>query len=68
MSNNVSSPVVDLSASMLKSGHGLALSVTPSSGILGPFEILEVQVTVFSDMWGEYKDTLLCKVSDICIF
>lgn len=30
--------------------------------MLGPFETQTVDVTAYTDMWGEYRDHLACKV------
>lgn len=47
---------------LLADGRGAAFYVSPHSGMLGPFETKAVDVTVYTDMWGEYKDFLICKV------
>lgn len=49
-------------SNLLASGKGAAFQVLPDSGLLGPFETQTVDVTAYTDMWGEYRDDLLCKV------
>ena len=48
---------------MLKEGKGAAFTTTPSSGILAPFSGELIEVAAYCDMWGEYQDRILCKVS-----
>lgn len=50
---------------MLIQGGGAAFAVTPSSGILSPFSEEVLEVTGYSDMWGEYSDMVICRVSRI---
>ncbi|XP_007555739.1 deleted in lung and esophageal cancer protein 1 [Poecilia formosa] len=50
---------------LLAHGNGAAFVVQPDSGQLGPFETKTVDVTAFCDMWGEYRDHLICKVGDL---
>jgi hypothetical protein len=47
---------------MLREGKGAAFAINPASGVLPPFEEQVIDVTAYSDMWGEYEDKLLCKV------
>lgn len=47
---------------LLANGKGAAFFVQPHSGTLGPFETKAVDVTAYTDMWGEYRDSLICKV------
>lgn len=49
-------------SSLLSQGKGAAFFVLPDSGILGPFEAQTVDITAYTDMWGEYRDDLICKV------
>nr|XP_046227112.1 deleted in lung and esophageal cancer protein 1 isoform X2 [Scatophagus argus] len=51
--------------SLLAHGKGAALFVLPDTGMLGPFETQTVDVTAYTDMWGEYRDHLICKVGDL---
>ncbi|XP_053198841.1 deleted in lung and esophageal cancer protein 1 [Scomber japonicus] len=52
-------------SSLLAHGKGAAFFVLPNTGTLGPFETQTVEVTLYSDMWGEYRDRLICKVGDL---
>ncbi|XP_031705648.1 deleted in lung and esophageal cancer protein 1 [Anarrhichthys ocellatus] len=52
-------------SSLLAHGKGAAFFVLPDSGMLGPFETQSVDVTAYTDMWGEYRDHLICKVGDL---
>ena len=38
---------------------------SPASGELLPFGYQVIEITGYSDMWGEYTDLLVCKVSDV---
>lgn len=49
-------------SSLLAHGKGAAFFVLPNTGMLGPFETQTVDVTAYSDMWGEYRDHLMCRV------
>ncbi|KAK0139467.1 Deleted in lung and esophageal cancer protein 1 [Merluccius polli] len=40
-------------------------SSAPATGTLAPFETRLVDVTAYSDMWGEYRDRLVCRVGDL---
>ncbi|XP_062415040.1 deleted in lung and esophageal cancer protein 1 [Pungitius pungitius] len=50
---------------LLAHGKGAAFFVRPNAGTLGPFEAQAVDVTAYTDMWGEYRDRLTCKVGDL---
>ncbi|XP_034056329.1 deleted in lung and esophageal cancer protein 1 [Gymnodraco acuticeps] len=50
---------------LLAHGKGAAFLVLPQNGILGAFETQTVDVTAYTDMWGEYRDLLVCKVGDL---
>ncbi|XP_068588398.1 deleted in lung and esophageal cancer protein 1 [Cebidichthys violaceus] len=52
-------------SSLLAHGKGAAFFVLPDTGTLGPFETRTVDVTAYTDMWGEYRDHLICKVGDL---
>uniref|UniRef100_A0A8C9YRN9 DLEC1 cilia and flagella associated protein n=1 Tax=Sander lucioperca TaxID=283035 RepID=A0A8C9YRN9_SANLU len=52
-------------SSLLAHGKGAAFFVLPNTGMLGPFETQTVDVTAYTDMWGEYRDHLICKVGDL---
>ena len=53
----------DLCKTMLREGKGAAFIVSPASGVLQPFGEQVVEVTGFTDMWGDYSDRLVCKVN-----
>ncbi|CAJ1082101.1 LOW QUALITY PROTEIN: deleted in lung and esophageal cancer protein 1 [Xyrichtys novacula] len=55
----------DFVSSLLAHGKGAAFFILPASGMLGAFESQTVDVTVYTDMWGEYRDHLVCKVGDL---
>uniref|UniRef100_A0A8C3G8Z5 DLEC1 cilia and flagella associated protein n=2 Tax=Cyclopterus lumpus TaxID=8103 RepID=A0A8C3G8Z5_CYCLU len=52
-------------SSLLANGKGAAFFVLPDTGMLGAFETQTVDVTAYTDMWGEYRDHLICKVGDL---
>ncbi|KAF0028061.1 hypothetical protein F2P81_019148 [Scophthalmus maximus] len=52
-------------SSLLAHGKGAAFFVLPNTGTLGPFETRTVDVTAYTDMWGEYTDNLICKVQSV---
>ena len=55
---------LEYAAGLLRSGKGLGLICTPSSGSLSPFKQKVITVTVYSDLWGRYNDTLVCQVME----
>lgn len=55
--------LLEFVSGLLAHGKGAAFLVQPDSGQLGPFETKTVDVTAYSNMWGEYRDHLICKVS-----
>lgn len=52
----------DHSKLMLEGGRGASFLVEPERGFLGPYQSQEITVFAYSDMWGEYEDTLSCHV------
>ncbi|XP_028290255.1 deleted in lung and esophageal cancer protein 1 isoform X2 [Gouania willdenowi] len=50
---------------LLAHGKGAAFLVQPPTGTLGPFQTQIVDVTAYNDLWGEYRDHLICKVGDL---
>uniref|UniRef100_A0A3B3ZMW1 Uncharacterized protein n=1 Tax=Periophthalmus magnuspinnatus TaxID=409849 RepID=A0A3B3ZMW1_9GOBI len=52
-------------SSLLANGKGAAFFVRPDNGILGAFQTHTVDVTAYTDMWGDYTDNLICKVGDL---
>lgn len=55
-------PPSDFVNTLLAHGKGAAFYVLPNSGTLAAFETKTVEVTAYTDMWGEYRDHLICKV------
>ena len=47
---------------MLKEGRGAAFSIDQGSGVLGPYSTELIEISAFSDMWGEYSDTVSFRV------
>ncbi|KAK7881823.1 hypothetical protein WMY93_030232 [Mugilogobius chulae] len=56
---------MDFISSLLANGKGAAFFVTPDNGVLRAFQTQTVDVTAYTDMWGEYTDNLICKVGDL---
>ncbi|KAJ3611636.1 hypothetical protein NHX12_021651 [Muraenolepis orangiensis] len=50
---------------LLSHEKGAAFLVRPGNGMLAPFDKRVVEVTAYSNMWGEYRDHLVCKVGDL---
>lgn len=44
---------------------GAAFVPFPASGTLKPFEEQIIEITAYSDMWGNYKDNIIFKVGDL---
>ncbi|OCT75446.1 deleted in lung and esophageal cancer protein 1 [Xenopus laevis] len=55
----------DFRRTLLSDGKGAAFIPQPKSGILEGFQQITIEVTAYSNMWGEYSDELLCKVGDL---
>ena len=53
---------LDYCRSILHDGKGAAFVPSPASGELLPFGYQVIELTGYSDMWGEYTDSLHCKV------
>ena len=53
---------LDYCRSILHDGKGAAFVPSPASGELLPFGDQVIELTGYSDMWGEYRDSLHCKV------
>ena len=52
----------DLTEDLLSGGRGVVFLARPSSGTLAAFETRLVDITAYSDVWGCYRDHLVCKV------
>ncbi|KAJ8279540.1 hypothetical protein COCON_G00066060 [Conger conger] len=55
----------DFANSLLAHGKGAAFFIQPASGTLGAFETHTVDITAFTNMWGDYTDHLICKVGNL---
>ena len=55
--------ISDYCRSILRDGRGAAFVPSPASGELLPFGYQVIEITGYSDMWGEYRDFLICKVN-----
>ncbi|XP_061441720.1 deleted in lung and esophageal cancer protein 1 isoform X2 [Rhineura floridana] len=51
-------------AAMLSHEKGATFHVHPSAGILKAFQELVVEITAYNNMWGQYEDSLICKVGE----
>nr|XP_013810630.1 PREDICTED: deleted in lung and esophageal cancer protein 1 [Apteryx mantelli mantelli] len=52
-------------AAVLSHGKGVAFHIQPSTGTLKAFQQLIIEITAYNNMWGEYRDDLVCKVGDL---
>ena len=55
--------LLELITSLLSLGRGVCFVVEPSQCSLPPLQPVEVTITSYSDMWGDYNDSLICQVS-----
>ncbi|KAM4689079.1 deleted in lung and esophageal cancer protein 1 [Discoglossus pictus] len=55
----------DFRSSVMSDGKGAAFIPYPASGTLGAFQKIQIAVTAYSNMWGEYSDDLVCRVGDL---
>ncbi|NWH19661.1 DLEC1 protein, partial [Grus americana] len=55
----------EFAAAVLSHGKGVAFHIQPSTGTLKAFQQLTIEITAYNNMWGEYRDDLLCKVGDL---
>ncbi|NWU64760.1 DLEC1 protein, partial [Pterocles burchelli] len=55
----------EFAAAVLSHGKGVAFHVQPSTGTLKAFQQLIVEITAYNNMWGEYRDDLVCEVGDL---
>lgn len=55
----------DYCRSILLDGRGAAFVPRPASGELLPFGYQVIEITGYSDMWGEYRDFLVCKIEGL---
>eukprot|EP00731_Ephydatia_muelleri_P012089 Em0006g983a len=52
----------DCISALLREGRGACFFIDTASAELLPFESKTIAITAYSDMWGEYKDELICEV------
>ncbi|KAK4827909.1 hypothetical protein QYF61_022332 [Mycteria americana] len=52
----------EFAAAVLSHGKGVAFHIQPSTGTLRAFQQLIIEITAYNNMWGEYRDDLVCKV------
>ncbi|XP_028403887.1 deleted in lung and esophageal cancer protein 1-like isoform X2 [Dendronephthya gigantea] len=62
LSKTPSKSQADFVRSLLRDGRGAAFVCRPSCGELLPYQECAIEVTAYTDMWGEYSDNLICKV------
>ncbi|NXI89657.1 DLEC1 protein, partial [Psophia crepitans] len=55
----------EFAAAVLSHGKGVAFHIQPSTGTLKAFQQLTVEITAYNNMWGEYRDDLVCEVGDL---
>ena len=53
---------LDYIRALLQEGRGCCFVVDPPSSPLLPFTTHTLTITAYSDMWGDYHDTLICQV------
>jgi hypothetical protein len=63
MSINFRLNSLDYVSASLRDGRGAAFIPSPSNGELLPYGYQVVDVTAYNDMWGDYRDLLVCMVS-----
>ena len=47
---------------MLSQGKGASFVPVPAAGVLSPFTEDVIEISGYSDIWGQYTDNLVCKV------
>ncbi|NXX91171.1 DLEC1 protein, partial [Centropus bengalensis] len=55
----------EFTAAVLSHGKGVAFHIQPATGTLKAFQQLIIEITAYNNMWGEYRDDLVCKVGDL---
>ncbi|NWS70724.1 DLEC1 protein, partial [Crotophaga sulcirostris] len=55
----------EFATAVLSHGKGVAFHIQPSTGTLKAFQQQIVEITAYNNMWGEYRDDLVCKVGDL---
>ena len=47
----------------LKNNKGLAFLLKPAEGALEPYEIKQIEIVAYNDMWGSYQDTIVLNIA-----
>ncbi|NXV87655.1 DLEC1 protein, partial [Calonectris borealis] len=55
----------EFAAAVLSPGKGAAFHIQPSTGTLKAFQQLIIEITAYNNMWGDYRDDLVCKVGGL---
>ncbi|NXP51531.1 DLEC1 protein, partial [Heliornis fulica] len=55
----------EFAAAVLSHGKGVAFHIQPFTGTLKAFQKLTIEITAYNNMWGDYRDDLVCKVGDL---
>ncbi|NXJ82494.1 DLEC1 protein, partial [Trogon melanurus] len=55
----------EFAAAVLSHGKGVAFHIQPSTGTLKAFQQLIIEITAYNNMWGEYRDDLVCEVGGL---
>ncbi|XP_051872087.1 deleted in lung and esophageal cancer protein 1, partial [Pristis pectinata] len=50
---------------LLSHKKGAALVVQPMTGTLEPYQQLVIEITAYANMWGDYRDHLICRVAEL---
>ena len=58
--------ISDLCSAMLSQGKGTSFVPVPAVGVLSAFTEDVIEISGYSDMWGQYTDKLICKVYLVC--
>jgi len=50
---------------ILSENKGAVIAVHPLDGVLEPFEMKQLEVVAYNNMWGCYSDTISLKIAGI---
>ncbi|XP_031565846.1 deleted in lung and esophageal cancer protein 1-like [Actinia tenebrosa] len=65
LSKTATKAYADQVSACLRDGRGAAFVPSPSSGELLPFGYQVIEITAYNDMWGDYRDLLICMVEGL---
>lgn len=65
LSKTMTKAQTDLCTAMLSQGFGAAFVPLPAFGTLAAYSEEIIEVSAFSDMWGQYEDNIICKVGEL---